>query len=352
MKIADANLNFSASHRYSQQWQVEERLRYQIGTPSTATGAGGANPARGAAVLPTDSVSLSSAGLAAQTGDMPLTDRNQLQLTLIQMMLEMLTGHKAKLFSLADLTAPSQDASLPAPGETSSSTTTAPASAGYGLDYQYLESYTEREQTDWAASGVVHTADGQEIHFDLSLQMQYSYQETSQVHIQAGDRLATQDPLVLNFGGSAAELTNQKFQFDLNNDGQQENMAFATGGSGFLVLDKNGNGKIDNGSELFGPSSGNGYGELAAYDEDHNGWIDAGDRVFSQLQVLSKNAQGQDQLRSLHDLGIGALSLAASPTPFAIKDEQNQLLAQVRNTGLFLQEDGKAGTMQQLDLAA
>jgi hypothetical protein len=267
-------------------------------------------------------------------------------------MLEMLTGHKAKLFSLADLTAPGQNASLPVPGETSSSATTAPASAGYGLDYQYRESHTEREQTDWAASGVVHTADGQEIHFDLSLQMQYSYQETSQVHIQAGDRLATQDPLVLNFGGSAAELTNQKFQFDLNNDGQQENMAFATGGSGFLVLDKNGNGKIDNGSELFGPSSGNGYGELAAYDEDHNGWIDAGDRVFSQLQVLSKNAQGQDQLRSLHDLGIGALSLAASPTPFAIKDEQNQLLAQVRNTGLFLQEDGKAGTMQQLDLAA
>lgn len=352
MKIADASLNFSASHRYSQQWQVEERLRYQIGTPPSVTGTGGANPARGAAVLPTDSVSLSSAGLAAQTGDMPLTDRNQLQLTLIQMMLEMLTGHKAKLFSLADLTAPGQDASLPAPGETSSSATTAPASAGYGLDYQYRESYTEREQTDWAASGVVHTADGQEIHFDLSLQMQYSYQETSQVHIQAGDRLATQDPLVLNFGGSAAELTNQKFQFDLNNDGQQENMAFATGGSGFLVLDKNGNGKIDNGSELFGPSSGNGYGELAAYDEDHNGWIDAGDRVFSQLQVLSKNAQGQDQLRSLHDLGIGALSLAASPTPFAIKDEQNQLLAQVRNTSLFLQEDGKAGTMQQLDLAA
>ena len=349
MKIADANLNFSTSHRYSQQWQVEERLRYQIGTPPAAGGTGAASPSPG----PTDSVSLSSAGQAAQTGELSVTDRNQLQLTLIQMMLEMLTGHKAKLFSLADLTAPSQDASLPAPAQASStSSTTAPASAGYGLDYQYRESYAEREQTDWAASGVVHTADGQEIHFDLSLQMQYSYQETSQVRIQAGDRLATQDPLVLNFGGSAAELTNQKFQFDLNNDGHMENLAFATGGSGLLVLDKNGNGKIDNGSELFGPTSGNGYGELAAYDEDHNGWIDAGDRVFSQLQVLSKNAQGQDQLRSLHDLGIGALSLAASPTPFAIKDEQNQLLAQVRNTGLFLQEDGKAGTMQQLDLAA
>lgn len=348
MKIADANLNFSTSHRYSQQWQVEERLRYQIGTPPAAEGTGAASPSPG----PTDSVSLSSAGLAAQTGELSVTDRNQLQLTLIQMMLEMLTGHKAKLFSLADLTAPSQDASLPAPAQASSTSTTAPASAGYGLDYQYRESYAEREQTDWAASGVVHTADGQEIHFDLSLQMQHSYQETSQVRIQAGDRLATQDPLVLNFGGSAAELTNQKFQFDLNNDGHMENLAFATGGSGFLVLDKNGNGKIDNGSELFGPTSGNGYGELAAYDEDHNGWIDAGDRVFNRLQVLSKDAQGRDQLRSLHDLGIGALSLASAATPFAIKDEENQLQAQVRSTGVFLQEDGKAGTMQQLDLAA
>lgn len=348
MKIADANLIFSTSHRYSQQWQVEERLRYQIGTPPAAGGTGTASPSPG----PTDSVSLSSAGLAAQTGELSVTDRNQLQLTLIQMMLEMLTGHKAKLFSLADLTAPGQDASLPAPAQASSSSTTAPASAGYGLDYQYRESYAEREQTDWAASGVVHTADGQEIHFDLSLQMQYSYQETSQVRIQAGDRLATQDPLVLNFGGSAAELTNQKFQFDLNNDGRMENLAFATGGSGFLVLDKNGNGKIDNGSELFGPTSGNGYGELAAYDEDHNGWINAGDRVFNRLQVLSKDAQGRDQLRSLHDLGIGALSLASAATPFAIKDEENQLQAQVRSTGVFLQEDGKAGTMQQLDLAA
>ena len=56
-------------------------------------------------------------------------------------------------------------------------------------------------------------------------------------------------------------------------------------GSGFLALDKNGNGKIDDGSELFGTKSGDGFADLAEYDSDGNGWIDEKGRVYVLYEV-------------------------------------------------------------------
>lgn len=49
-------------------------------------------------------------------------------------------------------------------------------------------------------------------------------------------------------------MTSQRFKFDLNADGQNEDINFATNGSGYLALDRNGDGRINNGSELFGAS--------------------------------------------------------------------------------------------------
>ena len=52
------------------------------------------------------------------------------------------------------------------------------------------------------------------------------------------------------------------------------------------VFDRNGNGKADNGSELFGVASGNGFADLRRLDEDRNGWIDESDAAFDRLQGL------------------------------------------------------------------
>jgi hypothetical protein len=157
------------------------------------------------------------------------------------------------------------------------------------------------------------------------------------------------DPLVLNFGGKAAELSDFRFAFDLDGDGTDDDMPGLTPGSGYLALDRDENGTIDDGSELFGPGTGSGFQELAAYDEDKNGWIDEGDGIFDRLSLWEVDAQGE-RLSSLKDRGVGAIFLGSLEAPFDLKDETNQLEGRIARHGLFLEEDGTAGTVQELDV--
>ena len=117
---------------------------------------------------------------------------------------------------------------------------------------------------------------------------------------------------------------------DLDADGDKENINFATGGSGFLALDRNGDGKINDGSELFGATSGDGFADLATLDSDHNGWIDENDAAYTQLRVWTKDSAGNDQLSTLKQANVGAINLSSVATPFDLKDSSNALLGQIR----------------------
>ncbi|OGW63044.1 MAG: hypothetical protein A2V83_04430 [Nitrospirae bacterium RBG_16_64_22] len=167
--------------------------------------------------------------------------------------------------------------------------------------------------------------------------------------VRAGDARLV-DPLVINFDGAGVRLTNEKYAFDLNSDGVQDQVSFAGAGSGFLALDKNGDGTINPGAELFGPTSGNGFAEFSRHDADGNGWIDEADPVFTDLRVWTKDAAGSDSLQTLSQSGIGAFFLESVETPFSMKDG-NQLDGRLSRSGLFLYENGAAGTVQQVDLA-
>src|SRR5690606_7458878 len=153
-----------------------------------------------------------------------------------------------------------------------------------------------------------------------------------------------------NFGGNAAELTDQKFDFDIDADGEADRVSFVGSASGFLVLARNRNGAIDDGTELSGARTGNGFAELAAFDSDGNGWIDENDAIFAELRIWTKDSSGADQLGTLAEHNIGALYLGQAATPFDLKDAQYNQHGQILSTGVYLSEDGRAGTMQQLDL--
>jgi hypothetical protein len=113
------------------------------------------------------------------------------------------------------------------------------------------------------------------------------------------------------------------------------------------VFDRNGNGTVDDGSELFGPASGDGFAELAGYDSDGNGWIDEADPVFARLRLWSSP---QASLQPLLDAGVGAIGLAAVATPFRLQaDGQN--LGELRSSGIWLGEQGSVGTVHQIDVA-
>jgi hypothetical protein len=296
-----------------------------------------------------DHVSLSEAGKAQSAEDENAAVDNDPKLLLLRLMIEAMTGKRIRVIDASDLQAAGDTPALQAP--TAQASAPAPA-AGYGLEYDYHSSYTETEQTSFAASGTVTTSDGREISFAMKLEMSRSYHEETSVSLRLGDAARKVDPLVLNFAGTAAQLTDQRFSFDLDADGDKEQINFVAPGSGFLVFDRNQDGKVNNGSELFGPTSGDGFQELAALDGDGNGWIDENDTAFEQLQLWSRDGAGQEQLQSLAAAGVGAISLSRVATPFDIKTDANAMLGHIRNSGIFLQESGTAGTIQQIDLTA
>lgn len=211
--------------------------------------------------------------------------------------------------------------------------------------------YAETEQTSFSTTGTVVTADGREISFGLELSMSRSFEEYYET-TSTQTMVQMMDPLVINLDTDIAALSDQKFEFDIDNDGVLDSISMLEKGSGYLALDKNSDGIINDGSELFGTKSGDGFYDLSAYDEDGNGWIDENDEIFSKLLIWSKDENGNDELYHLKDKGVGAICLHKVATDFSLNSvKSNQQNGQIRSTGVFLYENGNAGSMQQLDLA-
>lgn len=269
------------------------------------------------------------------------------KLYLLKTIVERMTGRKIRILRLEEVRGTPLEGGGQGPG---SSTESQPARQGWGVEFDYQRTTTEFEQTDFTTRGIVKTADGTEISFTVNLTMSREYMSEESLSVRAGDAVM-KDPLVLNFDGRAARLTDAKFTFDIDADGRQDQVSFVSPGSGFIALDANGDGKINDGSELFGARTGDGFAELASYDADKNGWIDENDQVYGDLRIWTKDGQGTDSLSILKQSGVGAIFLGSAATQFDIKESQNQLLGQVKSTGIYLNEDGTAGTVQQVDLA-
>lgn len=206
------------------------------------------------------------------------------------------------------------------------------------------ERISESEATTVCGQGKVLTCDGRAIDFAFNVAMRREYRRESVS--EEGSLVRLRDPLVLSFDGKACELSGERFAFDLDADGSAEQIPGLANGSCFLVFDRNGNGRADDGGELFGVKSGDGFADLARLDDDGNGWIDEGDSAFGKLALWSG-----EYWNSLAGHGVGALFTGSVAAPFALKDADNQLLGQIRAAGLYLQESGQAGLMQQVDLA-
>ncbi len=208
----------------------------------------------------------------------------------------------------------------------------------------------ETESTSYSTTGTVRCADGREITFNLDLEMSRSFQEYYEENITA-IQVKMCDPLVINLDGNIAGLSGQTFLFDIDGDGQEDEVNRLAPGSGYLALDQNGDGVINDGSELFGTKSGNGFADLAAYDTDHNGFIDEGDEIWDKLKIWVTDEEGNQQLYSLAEKGVGAICLQNAATNYAINGQDGQARGAVRSTGFFLYENGNVGTVQHVDLA-
>ena len=172
-----------------------------------------------------------------------------------------------------------------------------------------------------------------------------------QTDIYADNALDVMDPLVINLRGNIANVSDEKVFFDLDSDGELDSISRLNSDSGYLALDLNGDGIINDGSELFGTSSGDGFADLAKYDEDGNGWIDEADSIYSKLRIWVTEDDGSQSLYTLKSADVGAICLQKQSTDFALKSlYDNHTNGLIRETGVFLHEDGSVGTVQHLDL--
>ena len=130
----------------------------------------------------------------------------------------------------------------------------------------------------------------------------------------------TYDPLVIDLNNDGVKGTNldYKINFDLDNNGFKEATSWIDNNDAFITIDKNNNGAIDNGSELFGnksisnnayaytnPNAKNGFEALSEFDSNNDGIIDEKDKEFTNLLLWQdKNSNGiseTDELIKLSD---------------------------------------------------
>lgn len=211
---------------------------------------------------------------------------------------------------------------------------------------EFSSTYIEAAAISFSTTAYVKAGD-KEIALQLDVSLARSF--VQQMNFTQEQIVALQDPLVLQLDGQMPTLSSKTFAFDIDSDGEKDQISKLGAGSAFLALDKNSNGRIDNGNELLGASSGDGFGDLAQYDDDKNGWIDENDKIFDKLRVWKKT-DGEDELVALGQVGIGAIFLGNVSTQFELKTGTNQQLGNIRSSGFFLFENGKAGVVSQVDL--
>ncbi len=164
------------------------------------------------------------------------------------------------------------------------------------------------------------------------------------------------DPLILDLDNDGLETiginTSNPILFDHNGNGVRTATGWVKSDDAFLVLDRNGNGSIDNGRELFGDSTpltaggvaADGFAALAQEDTNGDGKVDSLDARFASLRLWRDlNQDGASQVGELFTLssqGIIALNLA--------KTANSQILAngnQIADLGGYVRSDGSTGTL-------
>ncbi|WP_062262058.1 hypothetical protein [Endozoicomonas arenosclerae] len=171
------------------------------------------------------------------------------------------------------------------------------------------------------------------------------------------------DPLVLDLDGDGIETTaaDGSVLFDHDGDGVKNATGWIAPDDGILVLDRNGNGTIDNGQELFGDNTYKSNGEKAAhgfdalsdFDANKDGKIDSNDAVFSDLKIWKDlNTDGitqEGELFTLSEVGVKSISTESTQSN---ENVGNNNVASAK--GSFEWESGKegtAGSAANLDLA-
>ncbi|WP_420427827.1 hypothetical protein [Algiphilus sp.] len=213
--------------------------------------------------------------------------------------------------------------------------------------FERVERFFEAESITVGITAQLDFGNGRRLDGELFLRMDRSFYSERHFSLETGRR---QDPLVLNFNGQGVALLDQRLGFDLRADGSMVAMPVLAPGNAMLTADRNGDGRINDGSEVLGARSGDAWSDLRRLDADGNGFIDAQDPAFQTLRLWERDGSGKERLSSLAERGVRAIGLQHIGSPFALKDGHNQELGVIRSTGYFLDEQFRLRPAQQIDL--
>ncbi|KTE14959.1 DUF5801 repeats-in-toxin domain-containing protein [Sphingopyxis sp. H115] len=156
-------------------------------------------------------------------------------------------------------------------------------------------------------------------------------------------------PIAVDLDGDGVEFVSNAAgaSFDYDGDGIAESTAWVGAHDGLLAIDKNGDGKVNNGSELVFGSGGLSdlQGLAAAYDSNGDGKLDAADTEFAKFGIW-QDANGNGvtdagEFRSLVSEGVIAISLTSDGRAYVAADGQ----VHVRGEALYTRADGSTGKL-------
>jgi hypothetical protein len=214
--------------------------------------------------------------------------------------------------------------------------------------YEMEHEQIEAERLQVQGGGSVTTKDGREIDFSVSINMERYLATRTQLTVT---NEPLKDPLVIDLGSAPASFTGETLSFDLDVDGEMDELPMLDKSGGYLVIDHNQNGEVDDGAEVIGALSGDGFADLMALDDDGDLWLDEDDEAFERVKVWRSTDEGRE-LVGLLEVGVGAVYLGAVEAEFTTLDEQHQTLAQQRAQSVYLSEEGEVGSVRRLDLRA
>lgn len=168
------------------------------------------------------------------------------------------------------------------------------------------------------AAGLAFTLTG--FFFDIAFGQSAAIQYLEYLYGGLQNRLKqVHDPIVIDLDDNGIELLAlgdagaSTVYFDYDSDGFAERTGWVGPNDGMLALDLNGNGTIDNGSELFGAPTRDGYEVLETYDSYRDGVIDSKDAIFTELKIWrdldSDGVTDAGELKTLSEMGISSISL-------------------------------------------
>ena len=233
----------------------------------------------------------------------------------------------------------------------------AQASAAFSLVLKERERSRDRladprrlyEDGEWLAPADPRTL--MEIEFGITFDPRDSVLESLRRETETASRFAS--PIILDLDGTGINTVGLSagVHFDHAADGFAERTGWVAQGDGLLVWDRNGNGEIDSGRELFGSETvlGNGLGAvngfaaLAELDANGDGVIDASDPLFAELRVwVDANLDGrtgEGELLTLEEAGVRAINVAFVDSSYVDANGNEH-----RQVGSFVTTDGETRT--------